>query len=485
MSRTRRTVTLLLAGAATLSGIAVLGPGLHAAGAGVSLGVANGTVNAAVDHTAVGTGVFPNFKSGAIDSYLPLGHAHVDNSPFAEGTASPLDTGPVGQTAAGAGSRSQPQYAEARFPKAENTTDTVGSPGGPYAHAAAVQGSASATATYAGGASPAAPGSATVASPSDREATLAALDAALRAWGARFLSPVAALHFPAAHPDAAEPDGASGGTVTASVALDPAAGLVDSGDSRVGSASFGGGAVLIRNVHVSVSVTNGGTPHATSAVDLGQVSVGGAPVTVGSGGVSVGPGAGVPLDQLQAASEQLNAALAKGGLVLRAVGPTITTSGSQETVDASGIQVGVQQPPTAPGVPTQFVSHTVGEVFADSLAVQMAPVVDQLPLLPVAPPSAVSAGSDSGSLGGTTGTAGTSATAGTTGTPGGTGYPGAGSSSPPRSSAPRTLSPTLIPASVVKEKPLWLLLLYLMWQSLIIGTAVSLWWWRAVGRAAP
>ncbi|HEX3606456.1 MAG TPA: hypothetical protein VH134_11075 [Candidatus Dormibacteraeota bacterium] len=476
MRRMRRAVIAAVAGALSVAP-AVLGLGTTTIGvrAAVGLGVANGTVTAGADHVALGTGVFPNFKSGAIDSWLPLAHAHVDNSPFAEGTASPLDTGPVGQTAAGAASRPQPQYAEARFPKADNTADTVGNPGGPYAHASAVQGSAAATATVAGGAP--APGGQEA-----RPAQLAALDAALAAWRAEFLTPTAALMYPRVHPDAAEPDGVAGGATNAAVSIDPASGLQDGGDVRVASASFGGGSVLIRGVHVAVTVSNGGTPHPTTTVDLGQVTVGGMPVVVGSGGVALANGAVVPIDQLQAASQQLNAALAKGGLTLRAVAPAVTSSGNQVTIDATGIHVDVQQPPTAPGVPQQFVEHTVGEVFADSLAVPAAPSAELLPLLPLSPSATSAGGADTG---GGTGTASGSTSGSSSsglGGGGGTAYPpapAAGGSTP----GSRAGSPAMIATGVIREKPLWLLLLYFMWQALIIGTAVSLWWWRAARTA--
>jgi hypothetical protein len=467
----RRAVIAALAGTVALGGAAALGSGAHPVRAAVSLGVANGTVNAAADHVAVGSGVFPNFKSGAVDSWVPLAHAHVDNSPFAEGTASPLDTGPGGQTAAGTASKQQPQYAEARYPKADTTADTVGSPGGPYAHASAVQGAAAATATMAGGAP--APGGQSAAA---RSAQLATLDAALRAWRARFLTPAAALTHPAVHPDAAEPDGVLAGTTSVSVAVDPATGLVDGGDARVGSASFGGGSVLIRNLHVSVSITNAGVPHQASTVDLGEVTVGGMPVSVGSGGVSLSNGAVVPVDQLQQATEQLNTALAKGGLSLRAVAPTVTTSGNQATVVATGIHVDVQQPPTAPGVPTQFVEHTVGEVFADSLAVPATPLPE---LLPLSAAAATGAGQSDSSTGGRAGT--TASSLGGSGA-GGTSSPSS-STSTPRGGTGAHLSPGMVTTGVAPQKPLWLLLLYFMWQALVIGTAVSLWWWRAA-RAA-
>ncbi len=467
-------ITALAAVSLLSAAVFAVGGSTRPARAAVSLGVANGTVNAAADHVAMGSSAFPNFKDGAINSWIPLAHAHVDNSPFAEGTASPLDTGPIGQTAAGAASRPQPQYADARFPKAENTTDTVGSPGGPYAHASAGQGTGFATATLAGGTPAPAPKDGT------RAARLAALDAALGAWRARFLTPLAALRFPAVHPDASEPDGVAAGTVTTTVSTDPASGLLDSGDSRVASASFGGGAVVIRGLHVSVAIGNAGTPHQTAIVDLGEVSVGGVPVSVGSSGVTLPNGAMVPADQLQAATEQLNTALAKGGLTLRAVGPAVTSSNNQVTVDATGIHVGVEQPPIAPGVPQQFADHTVGEVYADSLAVPAAPVGDLLPLLPATSGAASGGGgSTAPTTGGSTGTASTGGLGGT----GGTGYPTSPGQPPRSGSSTRATSPALFTTGAIKEKPLWLLLLYLTWQALIIGTAVSLWWWRAAAGA--
>ncbi|HEY2702766.1 MAG TPA: hypothetical protein VGL20_03660 [Candidatus Dormibacteraeota bacterium] len=487
MRTMRGVVIAALAGTVALGAAAGLGSGASPVRAAVGLGVANGTVNAGADHVAVGSGIFPNFKSGAIDSWVPLSHAHVDNSPFAEGTATPLDTGPGAQTVAGTASKQQPQYAEARYPKADNTADTFGSPGGPYAHVTAVPGAATATATMAGGGVPAGP-PAPGGQSAGRGAQLAALDAALQAWRARFLTPAAALAYPAVHPDAAEPDGVLAGTSSASVVIDPATGLVDSGDARVGSASFGGGSVLIRNIHVSVSVTNAGTPHQTSTVDLGQVTVGGMPVSVGSGGVSPGGGAVVPLDQLQQATEQLNTALAKGGLTLRAVAPAVTSSGNQVTVDATGIHVDVQQPATAPGVPTQFVEHTVGEVFADSLAVPAAPLPELLPLLPLSPGTGTalaSTGQSGSSTGGSSLGAGTGSLSGSTGG-GASSLSGSSSGSTPRGAtgARSGLAPSMVATGVTRQKPLWLLLLYFMWQALVIGAAVSLWWWRAARTAA-
>ena len=108
--------------------------------------VINGTVAAASDHEIIASSAFPNYTNGAVDNYYSLARAHVDNSPFSEGLASPFDTGPIGQTAA-AGNTQQPQYADARHPgdgKAE-----YGSAGGPHAVATADDYAANADASLA------------------------------------------------------------------------------------------------------------------------------------------------------------------------------------------------------------------------------------------------------------------------------------------------------------------------------------------------
>jgi len=115
---------------------------------GDSFFVVNGTVNAASDHEILGTSAFPNFTTGAVDNYYSMAHSHVDNSPFAEGTASPADTGPIGQTAA-AGQFQQPQYADARWPGSGSGTAAYGTKGQPYAEAAAGEYTATAAASEA------------------------------------------------------------------------------------------------------------------------------------------------------------------------------------------------------------------------------------------------------------------------------------------------------------------------------------------------
>lgn len=109
--------------------------------------VINGTVNAASDHEIVGSSAFPNYTTGAVDNYYSMSRSHMDNSPFSEGTASPEDTGPVGQTAA-AGNFQQPQYADARWPGGPDKA-SYGTSGQPFAKAAANESLASADASEA------------------------------------------------------------------------------------------------------------------------------------------------------------------------------------------------------------------------------------------------------------------------------------------------------------------------------------------------
>ena len=147
--------------------------------------VLNGTANAASDHVIAGSSAFPNFRTGAVDNYYSMSHAHVDNSPFAEGTASPADTGPVGQTAA-AGNFQQPQYADARWPGDDKSGKaTYGTQGQPYASAGASEFNATAEASEASSSlsSPNMPASMKLAAPTAFDGKLRA---ALTAWKAKW-----------------------------------------------------------------------------------------------------------------------------------------------------------------------------------------------------------------------------------------------------------------------------------------------------------
>jgi hypothetical protein len=170
---------------------------------------------------------------------------------------------------------------------------------------------------------------------------------------------------------------------------------------------------------------------------------------------------------------------------------TGTTNPSEETVTATGLHVVFTQPASPPGVPAQFVEHIIGEVFVDSLAVP-APPVSNLDLSSSGFSSPYSSSSSSCLGGGHSGRAGLGG--------GGGGLAGGGSSLAGGSNASGSLSPSgsgfgsnsqagssstgnSLPAAFAAalKKPLWLLLAYLIWQALVIGTGWSLWNWRRGG----
>ena len=146
--------------------------------------VINGTVNATSDHEIVGSSAFPNYTTGAVDNYYSLARSYMDNSPFSEATASPADTGPVGQTAA-AGNTQQPQYADARWPGGPDTA-TYGTSGQPFADAGAYEQLARAKASEAsnGLSSPGLGGSKTLPVPKGFDTKL---QQALADWKSKYL----------------------------------------------------------------------------------------------------------------------------------------------------------------------------------------------------------------------------------------------------------------------------------------------------------
>jgi hypothetical protein len=303
----------------------------------------------------------------------------------------------------------------------------------------------------------------------------AQLNALLLAWRAQFLTAADAVRYPFVAA-ASTPDGIESGTASAVTGFDPTTGaLVVTGDAHLPAASFAGGTVKLSNVHVHVSVSNdGSSPTHSITIDVGSASVGGVPVTIGRGGVTVAsltvPGLGQTTDQADAA---LNAALAQAGYRMTTIAPTIVDTAGQETVEAVGLRVEVDQPAVAPGVPRQFLIHQLGEVFADDLAVLTPPT----PPLPATP--GASGGTAQPSTQFVAGTPGTPGTPGSVGSPAGS----AGPTTPSQSAA----APGGLPSRTIavrRVKPVTLVLLYFLWQSLLIGTVASLWWRRSELEAA-
>jgi hypothetical protein len=359
--------------------------------------VINGTVHAASDHEIVGSSAFPNYATGAVDNYYTMAHSHVDNSPFAEGTASPFDTGPVGQTAA-AGNTQQPQYADARWP-GNSGKATYGSPGQPYAVAEASEYRATAESSEASSGLSGPSGSSQMATPKEFNGRLRQ---ALAAWKAKWqdrlrlttptgemktptstvavtptvATPTATVTTPAATvttptvtvgvlpatptvsvplpavppaiaPHTATPSRSTSSASTASgdgasllessslSTLEPKSeALVTSGESRVGRVSLGGGQIMIEGIHVAASITNDGTPTNKVAVSVGAASIGGVPVTIDQDGVHVaGQSQSLPYQQ---ASDALDGALKQAGIQLFLVAPEIKTNSCDQTGTANG-----------------------------------------------------------------------------------------------------------------------------------------------------
>ncbi|HEV7535888.1 MAG TPA: hypothetical protein VGP90_09650, partial [Acidimicrobiia bacterium] len=481
-------------------------------------------------HAQAGSSAFPNFATGAIDNHYPLAAARLDSSPNAQAYSSPLDTGPLGQTAAGSGQQNQPQYADTRCPpQCDDKPVVIGGQPGPFAssqtadHKAialaqsggvALGGGAPAPPGGGGGGAPALPtfppkstGSAPLAdSPTADSPTaapefprldggrVAALRSALLAWRARFLTADDAGRY--AMPAADTPDGIAGDTARSESRLDGST-LVLDGTSSVGRLVLGGGALVLHNVNVRVNVTNDGTPKKTVTVTVGAAEVGGTPVTIGADGVSVN-GQAVP--GLAGAGAQagaaLNQALGQAGVEVRSLAPSLQQSDHQLTLDAVGVLIRLAPASPAAGVPAQFIAMAVGEVFADSLAVPGdagGELDDGLPDDIGGPTGSLpSASTDPGTGAGTdlSGAAGAVAGAGPSfasdvssigngssapsGSASGAGL-GTGSTS---TGSSRLASPAASRRLLGHHKPTALLLLYLIWQSLVIGTVASLYLWR-------
>jgi hypothetical protein len=436
--------------------------------------VVNATVNAGAAYVVYFTGQLPNFSPGLIGSTFPLTHAHLDNSPFAEATASPADTGPAGGLVVSNYNGGPPpspapqtiqqqQTVDSRYPPGDTKPLTFGGAPGPYASAQSGSGGAVA---QSGGVDIATPQPAASSASSQRSA----FDAAMAQWRSRFMSPAAQAAQPAAASAAPPPDGIDGDTGSSTVSVDAAKGIVVNGDSRVAQASFGGGALVLHKVHCAVTMSNDGTPHADIVTTVGDASVGGVPVSIGKDGVVVASQV-VALDAVQTASAALNGVLANAGITVTALAPQVHSSGSQETISATAVSVRVNNA----GPPQQTVIYNLGNVFADNLAI---PAAAAPPSLDTGPPSDLS--------GATTLTPPTSTDTGsTTTTPL---SPPVGVNPPLTRVLPiHTKKPVnAAPAAVaLAPKPAWLLAAYLLWQALIIATLASLWWWRRSSRTLP
>lgn len=422
-------------------------------------GLYNGQVYATADRQQVGTTVDNNFAGGAFNNFYPLAYSGVAVA-GTNATATWADTGPFAQAVLGGGANgevvNQPQYVHAQFPGNEHP-GAFNAPTGSSASASVTSASATATSYATTAGNP--PGSG-----ESSAATQDALATSLAQWKAKYMgAPVAAS---AASPSTPA-DGTDGDTGTDSVYFDTSKGFVTTGSSRVAHASFGGGMIVIDNVRVDLTIMNpgdGSKPATAESILVGSASINGVPVSIGQNGVTVGPQT-VPADQVQQASQQLNDALAQSGFSIHLVTPIEAVQGFSEHVDAVGVVVNWSQPAalTPPGVPSQFVTHTLGEVVIDNEAT-------------LSPSASSLLGGLSSGLGSTFGGGFSSSTSTVT-------APAAATPAPQRAAPPKAPA---APAGVriTPSRPLWLLLLYLAWQTLLIGTAASIYLWRSGARLA-
>ena len=159
-----------------------------------------------------------------------------------------------------------------------------------------------------------------------------------------------------------------------------------------------------------------------------------------------------------------------------------TSNAAEEKVTATGVHLVFTQPTPPPGVPAQNVEHILGEVSLDSLAVPAAKIPKFGLKL-----SSSSGSSSSSCLGGKFGSSGAGGSSGlssaggstSSGSPSGFSSGSTASAQPTSGSTGGALPERL--ASILKKKPLWVLVAFLLWQALAVGTAVSLLRWRKDG----
>jgi hypothetical protein len=368
-------------------------------------------------HALGGSNAFPNFRTGAVDNSYPLATSHLDLA-ASQATASVADTGPLGATGAGqANGAQQPQYATASYPGQGKASL---SQGGSVAEAEATPTSAHSRGSVAAATSS---GGGAVEKKDD---------------GAQTSS------------DYGE----------SNVAITPDTGaVIATGDGRVDRAAFAGGVFVVSGAHVTaeVRIADGvATPAYT--VDAGNATVNGTPVKITDKGVesaSPPPGGSDALQQV--VNGQLNEALTAAGLQVFLTAPDVVTEGASGHVAVSGLHVRYTQPNDNPAVPTQSVEYILGEARAFAFVV------------PSAGGAPVSAGA--GTVSATPAGGATSAPPATRPAP--TTLPAVS-----ETAAPPAEDQSSRPIALLRDKPTYLVWLYLIWQALVVGTGAALLWWR-------
>jgi len=396
----------------------------------------NGQVAAAADREQVFTSTNPGFDQGAVNNFYPLARVGVTTA-GTSADASPVDTGPffqavyAGLPAFPGYTGKQPQYVHAQFP---GTQDPPSYSAGPATASASVtSASAVAAGTYG------AVGNTTTA------------------------------------PFGSQPDGSDGGSSRTTAYFDGALGFVTIGDSRVQHASYGGGMLVMNDVHVVVQISTNGLQSFRKSVSVtvgsAYVNVGGnaVPVVIDQNGVTVQQ-QNAPLDQVQTVSATINSALSAAGISVHTIAPVLTQVGNNLHVDAEGVVVEAVQPETVPGLPRQWVRHTLGVVSLDNEAIS-SPLQPDLGITPTNLGSAVSP---------------IESTNTTIITNAGGAAPAAAAPAPAPQAAAAPAAPRAAASPVVAvltaPHSKWLLLSYLAWQALMVALAGALYLQRAALR---
>jgi hypothetical protein len=368
-------------------------------------------------HVLSYTNALTNFATGFLDNSYPLASTHLDAGPASQAVASILDTGPLGVTGEG-------QVKPNLDMISPGSGDLVTQP--QYA-----------VARYPGPSS---------ASLSDGGSVAEARADAISAQASAALV------------------AGSADDATSNVKVDQVTGVV-TGESRghVNRAVFGNGLLNISDVDVLARVTiedSKVTPH--YEISVGGATVNNTPVKITDKGVVVAdeplPGSDV---MTQVVNEQLNGALASSGFEVFVTPPVVTTDTGQATVEVTGVHVKYTAPNPDPSVPTLSVDYILGEARAFSFGVPAdVSGEDLVPSLDTVLPdlTSVEGATDFGDVSGAVSEL--------------TPQSGAASLQPPS----RRL--TTAPVSVRRPRPTWLVVIYLVWQVLVLMTGGALLWSR-------
>ena len=392
--------------------------------------VYTGVATSAGVHAVYYTATLSSLSTGALDNRYPLANIYQDIAPSSNARASTEDGGPFAATLYAIGkSPQQFPYAVAQYPQtpqapADSTCDPSQKDVAQQCNGGTASAHARELTAYADGVYSGNPGSA--GAPSFDNAT--------------------------AHTDSI---------------VNPNGSLVVTTHSHVGTASFAGGALMVKNTDVVTKVVsaNGvGTPTATVAP--GTVTFQGQPVQVTDQGVTV-QDKNVPVGGV-ATGNGVSAFTFK----IFTVSPEVSKQGAHASIFATGLHIVVTQDSVAgnQAVPPNGIEYILGEGMSDGFAIPAAP-----PAAVTSDLSAFPGGNDVGYVGQPSADLGTTTTT----------YPAGGTVNTPSNLVTRTaplrkapaklLRPSVALASISRPN---LAVMFFAWEVLIMATAASLVWRR-------